>query len=144
MAQQQLIAMMGLPRSGKSTYVKEVLIPRGFAVVGGDEIRLALHGQRFASEAEPMVAAIAEVMFKALKLAGCDIVVDETNVSEKRRNRWLKLGVQQFVVIETPKETCIERALATNQPDLVSVIERMAEEWEPYVGMGTEISKTLS
>jgi predicted kinase len=49
-----LILTVGLPRSGKSSWSRQQTFP----VVNPDSIRLALHGLRFAPEAEPFVWAI--------------------------------------------------------------------------------------
>ena len=80
-----LIAMVGLPRSGKSTWAKKA----GHPIVSPDAIRLALHGQRFISEAEPFVWAIAKAMVRALFLAGHSaVILDATNNTRKRRDEW--------------------------------------------------------
>lgn len=128
----QLTLMVGLPRSGKSTYARKM----GCPIVNPDSIRLALHGQRFASEAEPMVWAMAKYMVKALFLAGHrSVVVDATNTTKKRRDAWLSDGwTIRMIHIDTPKATCIERAVAENDTDIVPVIERMADEFEDIDG----------
>jgi predicted kinase len=127
-----LIITVGLPRSGKSTWAKAASEKYGVPIVNRDAVRLALHGKRFLPEAENMVAAITQYMVKALFIAGNKVVVlDECNISEKRRKEWLnKPWKVMYKVFDTPKEICIERAIATEQPDLLPVIERMASEWD--------------
>src|SRR5688572_15719048 len=71
----QLIAMMGLPRSGKSTIVKRLMTELGAPVVRRDAIRLALHGERFISESEPMVKAMSVYMIRSLFIAGHPTVI---------------------------------------------------------------------
>jgi predicted kinase len=84
---------------------------------------------------ESEVWATREIMLKALLEQGVDIVVDETNITQKSRASILELA-QEFqyhtvaVVIQTDKETCKERAIKTGQADLISVIERMAKNYE--------------
>lgn len=125
-----LIATIGLPRSGKSTWAMEQNLP----VVSPDAIRLALHGEQFISSAEPMVWAMSEYMVKALFLAGHDkVVLDSTSITESRRQPWKKLcndmGVEYtYVIIPTKADICIKRALELENYELVSVIERMAKE----------------
>lgn len=125
----RLICMMGLPRAGKSTIVKTL----GFPIVNGDSIRLALHGQRFQPEAEDMVHAIAKIMVRALFLAGhpC-VVVDETNTTRKRRDFWKsEAWTTEFFHIQTDREECIRRAELNNDPVIIPVIHKMADQFEP-------------
>lgn len=118
-----LILNVGLPRSGKSTWAAK----QGHPVVCGDSIRLALHGQRHCPSAEMMVWAIAKTMVKALFLSGHEtVILDATNIRKGWRDQWksdnwtLKLHLQ----ISDPA-TCKERAIATQQEDLIPVIDRM-------------------
>jgi predicted kinase len=124
-----LIMPIGLPRSGKTTWARQ----NGNPIVSPDEIRLALHGQRFAAEAEPFVWAIAQVMVKALFAAGHDyVILDATNITRKRREVWRsELWRREFVVAGATKEQCIERAMKLGDSEIIPVIERMAAEYEP-------------
>lgn len=132
-----LICMMGLPRSGKSTIVRQLRERHHAPVVGRDEIRLAMHGQRYAHEAENFVKAVSDVMIRSLFLAGHEVVIyDETNYSRAARDRhksddWNTV----FYEVPTTPEICQERALATGQPDLVPVI---AEMWERKEALGDD------
>lgn len=138
-AENYLILLMGLPRSGKSTEARKHSCP----IVCPDAIRLAMHGQRFLDSAEPAVWDAAYLMARALFIAGHKIViVDATNNTAKRRDEWIaRLGdiVSNFkcIPINTPKETCIERAISTGRPELIPVIERMAGEmdWSKIEGL---------
>lgn len=127
MSEPRLIATIGLPRSGKSTYCRG-LIEKGYAVVNPDSFRLAIHGQAFLASAEPFVWAAVYAAVDALLLAGNKVVVDATNITEERRRPWKQRGAE-FIVIDTAVFTCIERARETN-PDLIPVIERMAAQWD--------------
>lgn len=124
-----LIATVGLPRSGKSTWARSQAYP----VVNPDSIRLALHGQRFYGPAEPLVWATAKLMVRSLFLAGHKtIILDATNVERKRRDEWRsKEWGLFFKSIDTPKETCLDRAAAEADAEIVPVIERMAAGFEP-------------
>lgn len=130
---QVCIAMMGLPRSGKSTIVRNLRTKYGAPVVHRDSLRLALHGQRFKQEAEGFVKAIADVMLKSLFLVGHEVViVDETNFSRSARDRlkspdWKTV----FYEVDTDPEICKKRALATGQPDLLPVIDSMMARYDP-------------
>ena len=124
-----LIGMVGLPRSGKSTWAKAYAKESGAPIVCPDTIRLALHGQPYVQEAEGFVWAIAKTMVQALFLAGHDtVLLDSTSVTMARRFAWNSANwVTRWKVIDTPKDVCLGRA----SPDLVPVIERMAADFQP-------------
>ena len=127
-----LVVTVGLPRSGKTTWARQ----QGCPVVNPDSIRLALHGARFIGLAEAFVWAIAHVMVRALFLAGhSTVVVDATNVTQKRRDEWAKVAddagaVLRFHVVSTSREVCRARAEALNDVEILPVIDRMALEWD--------------
>ena len=124
----KLILMVGLPRSGKTTEARKL----GFPIVCGDAIRLSLHGERFLTDAEPMVHTMARYMVKALFYAGHDtVIIDETNITVARRKAWEStMWETEYNYISTSKEECIRRATELNDPVIIPVIERMAEEFE--------------
>jgi len=124
-----LIATVGLPRSGKSTWARG----QGYPVVCPDEIRLALHGQRFAPEAEPFVWAIAKIMVRCLFASGATLVIlDATNMSRKRRDEWQsKEWRTAFKIVCETALTCKQRAAECGRHDLIPVIDRMVSESEP-------------
>lgn len=134
MANKILIAMCGLPRSGKSTIARELSKEYSAPIVQRDAIRLAVHGQRYEPAAEPLIKVLDLYMIRALFLAGHEIVIcDETNYSKAARNHvregdWKTI----FYWVPTSKITCIQRAYETNQPDLHPIIEEMSTRWEPF------------
>lgn len=123
-----LVATVGLPRSGKSTWARSQAYP----VVNPDAIRIAIHGQRYCEQAEPWVWATAKAMTRALFLAGHDVVIlDATNTTRKWRDEWRsKEWGLFFKVIDTPRNVCLARAEAEGDKEIVPVIERMAAGFE--------------
>ncbi len=122
-----LICNVGLPRSGKSTWSRSTPFP----IVNKDSIRLALHGQRFLKEMEGWVQDISVVMVKALFFAGHKtVILDECNITIERRDSCQSDDWEvQYNYFNTPKEVCIERALKTDDYEIIPVIERMADQW---------------
>jgi predicted kinase len=123
----KLHLMVGLPRSGKSTTVKNL----GYAIMNPDTIRLVYHGKRFLATAEPEVWDVAERVVDNLREAGLgNVIIDATNTNGARRDFWLRNYSGELHILRTPVETCVERAFATDQEDLVPVIKAMAAGWD--------------
>ena len=128
MATDTLILMVGLPKSGKSYWAKQ----RSFPIVNRDAIRLALHGQAYIQDAEPMVSTIEKYMVKSLFLAGHDtVIVDATHVKQAYRDRWVSKDWKLcYKFIDTPVKKCIENAKLLDRHDLIPIIQRMNLESE--------------
>jgi tRNA uridine 5-carbamoylmethylation protein Kti12 len=144
MVNKTLIAMMGLPRSGKSTIARDLSKKIGAPIVSRDALRLAVHGQRYEATAEPLIKTLDIYMIRALFEAGHETVIcDETNYSQAARNhlkdsKWETV----FYEVKTSPETCKYRAINTNQLDLISVIDEMFTRYEPLGDDDIPISPT--
>lgn len=123
-----LILCVGLPKAGKSTWSRST----GYPIVCPDEIRLAVHGQRFASVAEPLIWVIARIMVRALFGAGHQIVIlDACNTTRKRRDEWVSFEwALRFKQFETDEQTCFDRAEANGDSELMPIIASMAAKFE--------------
>lgn len=128
-----LIATVGLPYSGKSTSAKIISKERNAPIVCPDCIRIALHGKKFIPDSEQFVWAIAKNMVKALFLAGHNtVILDATNTTEDRRKEWISSKWEtKWLVCNTKKEVCIERAKQFKDEDILPIIEKMAIEFQP-------------
>lgn len=117
----RLVMTVGLPRSGKSTWAKA----QGVPIVNPDAIRLAVHGQRYRAEAEPLVWSIAQVMVRALFGAGHEtVILDATNMNEYRRDQWRSTEwTRAFKIFDTPVDVCLARA--AGDTELQGVIKLM-------------------
>ena len=123
----RLIMMMGLPRSGKSTWA----LAQGCPVVCPDAIRLAKTGQRWWGPIEHEVWATARTMVRALFLAGHRVVIlDATALKRKQRDEFKCSDDVQWAryvqIIDTDRETCKDRAEKT-YPELVEIIDWFAD-----------------
>lgn len=123
-----LIATVGLPRSGKSSWARSLPHP----IVNPDAIRLALHGKRFDPAMEKEVWGMAQMMVRALFQAGHDtVVLDATNITRSRRDEWASQDWDvRFKEVDTPVEECIRRADEARDHEMVGVIISMAERYE--------------
>jgi len=126
--------LIGLPRSGKSTWV--INNKTNEVVISVDDLRYIVYNQRFWSDGEPLMWSVRGIMLKYLMQQGVDIIIDETNTTIDRRKSIIKLAKQygyhiigkyfQMVRIED----CIKRAEKTNQLDLIPIINIMKEKLE--------------
>lgn len=123
-----LIATVGLPRSGKSTWARTQAYP----IVCPDEIRTALHGHRFIAESEPFVWAICRVMIRSLFGAGHHfIILDACNSTRKRRDEWRTPEWSLcFKLFETDEQTCFDRAQKDGDSEICPIIASMAAKFE--------------
>jgi predicted kinase len=142
----QLVLLVGLPFSGKSTYAAKLRERDGFTVICPDEIRLALHGREFYPPAEGIVWGMAETVTRSLLAQGHKIIIDAVNNTLERRSKWYRLGEEYgantgTVLIDTPAEVCRQRAMEAGKPHMEDVIARMSTYWEPVSG---DMEETLA
>lgn len=142
----KLYFTIGCPRSGKSTiaklwqnYLAEITpyehihyypssmntskLAKRF-IVRADDIRLAL-GHRYNTETEEFTQTVKHLMIKALLKQG-DVLVDGTHSTIKNIKKILYIDKNAIpAYIDTDILTCKSRAIATNQPDVIGIIDRI-------------------
>jgi len=130
----KITLMCGLPRSGKSTWIKNNKTNE--VVVSADDIRYLVYNQQFWGDGEPLMWSIRGMMLKYLMQQGVDIIIDETNTMSERRQPIIKMAKKYgyYIIGNTIEgiwvDTCIARAKEINQDYLIPVIERMAAQFE--------------
>lgn len=126
-----LYATLGLPRSGKTTFCN--IWTKDFpkrVIVSGDDIRLALTGQRFNPAAESTVQSLKCTMIRTLLIRNFTVIHEGTNTtlnSVKNLEKLVESVADNIVwlIFNTPADICKERAILTKQEDLIDVIDRM-------------------
>lgn len=120
---------IGLPRAGKNKYAVENFSSPGKLWISRDDVRLVLHGKRFEVLREKEVQLIYANAVKTLLKCNPHIhlLLNETNCSVKAVRTVFREydPTADFIFINTPPEVCKERAILTEQTDLIPVIYRM-------------------
>lgn len=112
---QDYYLLYGLPRSGKSTLLKQWRIYPNRVVVNADSFRKIITGKIYHRNAEPQVWAASITAVKALLSEGYTVLFDETNSSEWSIKRMFEIDpAAQYVMLQTEPEICIERAKITH------------------------------
>lgn len=127
---------IGLPRSGKSTFCRNWTAEKpNRVIVCADDIRLSF-GHRFNEHIEEHISSIKHLMIRTL-LRSHDVIVDGTHTTWSSIRKLLEINwkaepywIQQFSDPNSINyiELCEKRAIASNQPDLLPVISRMAKQ----------------
>lgn len=127
-----LIMLVGLPRSGKSTYRKKLVEQFKYLTVCPDTLRLLIHGEAFKAEYEKQVWQTAELMVKAAFEDGQDVVIlDATSITKKDRNKWKSDKWRRDIrYIDTPMDVCLSRIEPGKNEYLKEVIERMNKNFQ--------------
>ena len=125
---------VGLPCSGKSEFCEHLQSTFGFTIVNPNNIRLALHGQRFIKSAEPLVWAITETMVRALLLNNHNVILNSTNINKQLRSNWINLAKEfdlnlTAYVMDIPYEECIRKNSELSRV-YESVINMMYSQYE--------------
>ena len=108
-----LIAMAGLPGSGKST-IAEILAGRlGATVISVDPIEAAILRAGIDSDQPTGLAAylVAETMAEQVLLSGHSVVVDAVNAVEPARLQWRDLAERCDVKLRVIETVCSDPAL---------------------------------
>lgn len=142
----KLTLMIGLPGSGKSTYVnKNYEFRRIFfhnvAILSSDRVRKELYlDENDQSHNEEVFQYIKETAVNKLR-AGIDVVIDATNIRRKDRMNLInfidsKIGYfyedhcVEYIVIATPFYKCLENNAQRTRQVPKEVIERMYKHFE--------------
>lgn len=134
----KMTIMLGLPGSGKSTFVDKNLIPLGYQLICADDLRLA-HGHKFYGPLEGQIHGMLYTQARAQMLRGLNVVIDECTTKATYLKRWLHLAEDmrydvEAIYMTTPKEVCIERRKLQNPDFPLDVIDLKAKDFALNIG----------
>ena len=134
---QEVLILTGLPASGKSTYAREWLRegPDFRVRINWDDLRLEMFGPgwHWNRKDEDQMQANSRLYAELALKAGKSVVIDNTNLTPKGRQKWIDLATNHKATpniheIHDSIEACIERDHDRSEGIRVgrAVIERMA------------------
>ena len=135
----EFIMLVGLPGSGKSTFVKRY---KEYKVHSSDDIREELTGDVNRQDINNLVFKILHNRVKEDLLNGQSVIYDATNLNRKRRKAFLqelnKISCWKYcLLIATPFEVCLERNSQRDRKVPYDVIERMYKNFDiPWYNEG--------
>lgn len=138
----KLSILISPSHGGKSTYAKQWQrqlsnVPR--VVVTTDNIRLALTGQIYNKHSETVVFSHKHIMIKTLLLENYEVLVSGTHSSKESVKRILEIDSQlQFILLDTPLETYISRAINNGNEHMIPVIKRQYRQIQQLLTQGLE------
>lgn len=130
----KLFIEQGLPASGKTTHARGLVDNGNVARVNYDDLRLSLFNGKWSPTKERAVQDAAKAMVRSLLGQGLNVVIDNTNLTEKHIQRW-KTIAHEFVgcSVEVIRHNvslleCVDRDSFRHPDDHVgrAVIERMS------------------
>jgi len=128
-AQPKLLALRGLPASGKTTYAKE-LVDKGWVRVNKDDLRAMLNNGKWSPENEGFVLALRDEIIIRNLVNGRNVVVDDTNLDPKHLIQFEAIA-QEFLAdfeirfFDVPVRECIRRNALRPNPVPEKVIYQM-------------------
>lgn len=132
----KLIITSGLPRSGKTTWAKEMVAASGnYVRINRDDLRVMLHNNKWSPRNEEITIATQRAMVRAALAKGKSVIVDDTNLSTNHHESWKQIAKECDATFEVKKfeSTNIAQLIARDDFDEVSrrgahVIVRLALE----------------
>lgn len=135
----EIILTIGLPGSGKSTYVNDnfIGIKSGYQILCLDDIRLAM-GDVFNRKTEDIIIAMHNIIARAFMERGLNIIVDSTNISKKVVSYWQELADEygysiKGIFFDISVEECMRRKCGKNKltKEVYEKMYRQLEELKP-------------
>lgn len=122
--------MTGLPASGKTTYAKQLVDEQGYKRINKDDLRAMIDNGKWSIENEEEILNIQTKFIGIWLDLGHNVVVDDTNFSDKHLKRFKGIAEKHNIemeikFIDTPLWECIERDSKREHPVGKKVILNM-------------------
>lgn len=128
-----MYVLVGLPASGKSTWLAE----RGVTALSSDAMRRLLRDDEADQTIHGVVfAELRRLLRRRLELGAAASYIDATNLTRKERRQWIKLadwyGAECVAVyFDVPLAVCLQRNAARRRVVPVEAMERLAKRLAP-------------
>jgi len=127
----KLYIMCGLPRSGKSSWIKKYQRAEKYVVISNDWIRENIFHNKYAFSINPSVWMITDSCIRILLSQDKSVIFDGINHTKFVREQFIKIAREmdatvKIIYMDTPLEVCLER----NDKLPEKTLKRMAEEFE--------------
>lgn len=129
----QLLALKGLPASGKTTYAKK-LVDQGWVRVNKDDLRAMLHNSKFSKANEGYVLSLRDEIIISSLVQGKNVVVDDTNLDPKHVNQFESIASEfdadfKIKFFDTDVKECVKRNNLRDKPVPDKVIYTMYDRY---------------
>ena len=97
--------LKGLPSSGKSTFCREELIPKGWKRVNKDSLREMIDDSKWSKQNEKEIIEIRDLAIIHYLDNGYNVVVDDTNLAPIHKETLVEIAdncVEQYLKIYLP------------------------------------------
>ena len=132
-ARPKLLALRGLPASGKTTYAKE-LVNKGWVRVNKDDLRAMLNNSKFSKDNESYILSLRDEIIISSLVQGKNVVVDDTNLDHKHLIHLESIAGEflsdfEIKFFDTPVKECIRRNALRENPVPEKVIYTMNQRY---------------
>ncbi len=130
---QRVYVLVGLPASGKSTW----LAGRGVTPLSSDALRLLLRDNEADQTIHGVVFALLRRLLRLrLELGAAASYIDATNLTRRERRQWIKIadwyGAESVAVyFDVPLAVCLERNAARQRVVPAEAMESLAKRLAP-------------
>lgn len=129
----KLLALVGLPASGKTTYAK-TLVAKGWVRVNKDDLRAMLHDSKFSKANEAFVLKLRDDVIVRALTSGQNVVVDDTNLDAKHVIQFQNIATTfeadfDYKFFDVSVKECIKRNALRDKPVPEKVIYSMYERY---------------
>lgn len=100
----KLIVTKGLPRSGKTTWSKQLVESSGnYVRVNRDDLREMLHCNKWTPKNEKVTMSVQKSIVETALKKGKSVIVDDTNLGQYHTERWLNVARENGATFEVKK-----------------------------------------